>query len=152
MSRRAIFCENEPPELDSLIVPVSGLFAPTDMRPELGADVPLRSPGAKIILLFLPRAWQVGLTSSLTKLEVSARPPSRAYSSGTAPTFTFKVVMSTRINLLIKNTSCRFGCVIKSRPHFDLRTWFHTKREPNPFQITGGGTVSHSTHRVVFLV
>lgn len=56
------------------MVPVNGLLAPTDIRPELGAEVPLSKPGAKIILLFLPRGWQVGWTSSFTKLDVKARP------------------------------------------------------------------------------
>ena len=60
----AIFCEKLPPLLLSLIVPVNGLFAPTEIRPDWAAVVPLKKPGAKISLLFFPSAWQVGFTSS----------------------------------------------------------------------------------------
>ena len=53
-----------PPELASLIVPVSGLFAPAESRPEHGAPVPVRVPGAKTNLFAAESGWQVAGTSS----------------------------------------------------------------------------------------
>ncbi len=91
----------DPPELHSFIPPVNGLLPPTEIRPEFGADVPLNIPGANISLLFLPRGWQVALTSSLIKFEVRARPPRPIYFSGTSPTVACRVVISIRINLFI---------------------------------------------------
>ena len=45
-----------PPALDSLIVPVSGLLAPIDRRPEHGAPVPPNHPGAMTSVLAAPKA------------------------------------------------------------------------------------------------
>jgi len=50
----ASICAEVPPALDSLMVPVSGLLAPQERRPELAAWVPESRPGAKTSLLFLP--------------------------------------------------------------------------------------------------
>jgi hypothetical protein len=43
---RASFRATDPPEFDSLIVPVRGLFPPTERRPLLGRVVPAMIPGA----------------------------------------------------------------------------------------------------------
>ncbi len=64
-----------PPELASLIVHVSGLLAPADNRPEHGAPVPVKLPGASTSLLAAESGWQWGGTSSATSAEVKPRPP-----------------------------------------------------------------------------
>ncbi len=73
-----------PPTLLSLMPPVSGLFAPTERRPVFTKVVPVKYPGAKISLFSLPRGSVVAGTSLFTIIEVSARPPSIEYSSGTS--------------------------------------------------------------------
>jgi hypothetical protein len=65
---RASICAAVSPALLSLMVPVSGLLAPAERRPEFAAAVPLRSPGANTSLLLAPRAWQVGGTSAAMQL------------------------------------------------------------------------------------
>jgi len=82
--KRAIFWLARPPELDSLMVPVKGDFPPKDIRPEVGAAVPLTMPGARTSLLEELRGWQVGGTSSQTMAEVRPRPPHLTYFSGTS--------------------------------------------------------------------
>ena len=52
------------PALASLMPPVSGDFPPTETRAEEGAIVPVTIPVEKINLLFGPKAWQSGGTSS----------------------------------------------------------------------------------------
>ena len=53
--RRAISCGIPDPELVSLMPPVRGDFAPTEMRALVGAAVPVTIPGAKTTLLLDPR-------------------------------------------------------------------------------------------------
>jgi len=90
-----------PPELDSLMPPVSGLLPPTDIRPELAAGVPDKVPGANTSLLLGPSGWQVGGTSAATTVLVKARPPKVTHSAGTASVVTFKTVISTLMILSI---------------------------------------------------
>ncbi len=85
-----------PPEFDSLMVPVSGLLAPAEIRPELEAAVPESKPGAKTSLFLGPKAWQVGGTSAATILDVSPRPPWPAQFSGTSSMDVERSVMFTR--------------------------------------------------------
>jgi hypothetical protein len=80
-----------------LIVPVSGLFAPTESLPEMGADEPVRRPPAKTSLFAEPSGVQVGGTSSPTMAEVRARPPRAAHRSGTGSSEISSVFMSIRI-------------------------------------------------------
>ena len=51
MPRRANFWGAVPPELASLIVPVRGDLPPIEIRPEVGALVPVTMPVAKVSLL-----------------------------------------------------------------------------------------------------
>ncbi len=53
--RRASFWLNHVPAFDSLIVPVKGDFAPTEIRAEVGETVPLTIPEAITTLFFGPR-------------------------------------------------------------------------------------------------
>jgi hypothetical protein len=46
---------NAEPAFDSLIPPVNGDFAPTEIRADVAAVVPVTIPGAKTSLLFGPR-------------------------------------------------------------------------------------------------
>lgn len=78
------------------MVPVRGLFAPTESLPEEGALVPERSPGAKTSLLNGPRGSHPGGTSSATIREVRALPPRRAYFSGRSSNLTSREVMLRR--------------------------------------------------------
>ncbi len=96
ISIRANCCAVVPPELLSLIPPVSGLFAPQDIRPDWAAAVPLSNPGAKTNLLLGPKAWQVGITSLATIVEVRALPPRPTHSAGTSSVVVVKLVMLTR--------------------------------------------------------
>src|SRR6266496_1512015 len=75
-----------PPELHSLMVPVSGLLQPTESRPALEAMVPVSSPGASTSLLLGPSGWQVGGTSAATIVEVRARPPKPSQALGAGST------------------------------------------------------------------
>ncbi len=79
---RASFWLKGVPAFDSLMPPVRGDLPPTEMRPELGAVVPVTMPGAKTTLFDGPSGWQVGSTSSATRAEVRPRPPRQAYFSG----------------------------------------------------------------------
>jgi hypothetical protein len=78
----ATFWEKVPPELLSLMPPVRGLLAPTEMRPDWTAVVPLRRPGAKMSLLLFPRGWQVGFTSFATNVEVAKNHYGVAFAGG----------------------------------------------------------------------
>jgi len=69
---RASFRAADPPEFDSLIVPVRGLFPPTERRPLLGREVPAMIPGAKTTTFSGPRGSAFGGTSDATIAE-SAR-------------------------------------------------------------------------------
>ena len=71
------------PAFDSLMPPVSGDFPPTEMREDDGADVPVTKPGENTSLLFGPRGCASGGTSSAIKFDVSDRPASFLYFSGT---------------------------------------------------------------------
>ena len=62
---RPSLCPAVPPTLASLIPPVNGLFPPMDSRPELGALVPARRPGATINGFSPERGWTVGETYSV---------------------------------------------------------------------------------------
>ena len=62
--------------------PISGLLPPNDVLPEVVAAVPPSRPGAMTSLLSGPSESQSGGTSRSTIRDVSARPPSSAYSSG----------------------------------------------------------------------
>src|SRR5690349_13263212 len=69
--------------------PVSGLLQPTEMRPLVDADEPVRRPGASTSLLAALSGWQVGSTSFATIAEVRPRPPSPRYSAGIGSTVAF---------------------------------------------------------------
>src|SRR5690554_124536 len=91
---RAIFCPERPPAFDSLIPPVSGLFAPKEVRPLLGAaGEPVTQPGAMTSLLCGPSGWQVGSTSSNMMCDVNPRPAQRAHFSGTSSYVAVRSVM-----------------------------------------------------------
>jgi len=62
--------------------PVRGLFAPIEIRPEVGAVVPDRTPGAITSTLSGPSGSQVGSHSRVRILAESPRPPSSFHSSG----------------------------------------------------------------------
>src|SRR5664279_5541822 len=96
MPSHANSCAAVPPELLSLIPPVSGLLPPAERRPDWAAGVPVRRPGANTSLLFGPRGWQVGGTSAATMDEVNPRPPCAAHSAGTSSNLTVLSVMFTR--------------------------------------------------------
>ena len=85
-----------PPELASLIVCVSGLLAPADNRPEHGAPVPVRRPGASTSLLAADSGWQCGGTSWATSAEVKPRPPSSRYRASASSRRTDRPFISTR--------------------------------------------------------
>ena len=55
MPSRASFWGAMPPELASFMVPVRGALAPTEIRPEVGALVPVTIPVEKVSLLAGPR-------------------------------------------------------------------------------------------------
>ena len=96
MPSLASICAAVPPELLSLMPPVSGLLAPAESRPELAAGVPVRRPGAKQRMFWGPRGWQVGGTSAATMVEVRPRPPRPAQAAGTASILVLRSVMFTR--------------------------------------------------------
>ena len=85
------------PAFASLMPPVSGLLAPTDMRPEVGAEVPERTPGANTNTLSGPSGSQVGSHSSSRIRADSARPPSIFQASGYGSVVAVWFNMSTRI-------------------------------------------------------
>ncbi len=85
-----------PPTLDSLMPPVSGLFAPKELRPELDALVPESSPGAKTSLLLGPKGWHSGSTSSLTTVEVKPLPPRPIQCAGTSSILKLRFDILTR--------------------------------------------------------
>ncbi len=90
------------------MVPVSGLLAPTDMRPEMGAAVPPRRPGANTTLFSRPRGTHCGGTSWATIAEVIPRPPRVNNASGTGCSDTSRVLMFTRT--IRSATSTSFLC------------------------------------------
>ena len=93
---RASFRAADPPEFDSLIVPVRGLFPPTERRPLLGREVPAMIPGAKTTTFSGPRGSAFGGTSDATIAEVRPRPPSPEYRCGISSQELFLDVRSTR--------------------------------------------------------
>ena len=84
---RSSFCESGPPAFASLIPFVSGLFPPTDVRPQDGAFVPARSPVATINLFSGPSGSHLGGTSLLSILAINPLPPMRRNSSGSSSIF-----------------------------------------------------------------
>src|SRR4030042_6061754 len=96
------------PALDSLIPPVRGDFAPTEIRADVGADVPVTIPGENTILLFIPRGWHKGGTSSAMIVDVSARPAKYLYASGNSSTlYDWSFILTRRIHILYS-----FGLII----------------------------------------
>src|SRR5659263_450851 len=89
-------CAAWPPTFDSLRPPVSGLLAPTERRPPLGAVVPPRVPGAMTSLFSGPSGSAFGGTSAKTIASVSARPPQRDQPLGNGSSLTDRSLMLTR--------------------------------------------------------
>jgi hypothetical protein len=105
---RASFRAADPPEFDSLIVPVRGLFPPTDRRPLLGRVVPAMIPGANTTTFSGPRGSAFGGTSDATIAEVRPRPPSPLYRPESSSNALFPVVRST-CNILAIRSLRRFA-------------------------------------------
>ena len=89
-----------PPALLSFIVPVSGLFAPTETLLVFAKLVPLKRPGATMSLFSGPRGSHVACTSALIMIEVRPLPPKPIYSCGTSSTFTVLLAMFTLKNFI----------------------------------------------------
>ncbi len=64
-----------PPELDSLMPPVSGLLQPMDRRLEVDRMVPEKKPVVKMRTLSGPSGSQVGSQYSVSSLATMPRPP-----------------------------------------------------------------------------
>jgi hypothetical protein len=65
---------------------VRGDLAPTEIRADVGAGVPVIIAGEKTYFLFKPNGWHKGGTSSETIVDVSARPAKYLYASGNSST------------------------------------------------------------------
>src|SRR4030042_5217327 len=89
------------PAFDSLIPPVSGDFAPTEIRAAVGAGVPVTIPGEKTNLLFDPNGWHKGGTFSDTIVYVGARPAQYLYASGNfSSLYDWSFILTRRIHIL----------------------------------------------------
>ncbi len=85
-----------PPTLASLIPPVSGLLQPTLSRPEVGAEVPERTPGASTSRFSAPSGSHFAFFRSRRRiLADSPRPPRSSHSFGRFSVDTFRVAMFT---------------------------------------------------------
>ena len=85
-----------PPAFASLMPLVRGLLPPIEMRPDVGADVPERTPGAITRTLSGPNGSHFGSHSSSRIRADKARPPRIFQSVGNASNEVVCAVMSTR--------------------------------------------------------
>jgi hypothetical protein len=105
---------------------VRGDFAPTEIRADVGAGVPVTIPGENTNLLFDPNGWHKGGTSSATIVDVSARPAKYLYASGNFSTlYDWSFIFTRRIHILYS-----FGLVIDMPVNFyrrgqDIRLFFN---------------------------
>src|SRR5437667_8320472 len=85
-----------PPAFASLMPLVSGLLPPIEIRPEVGADVPERTPGAITRTFSGPNGSHFGSHSSSRIRADKARPPKIFQSAENGSNDVVCVVMSTR--------------------------------------------------------